>query len=303
MSFLRLAVNCAVFDDDNCVLLSQRGDLGVWNLPGGRVDSGESLAEAAAREVREETGIVAQIERPVGLYYANGWQRLTVLYIGWTLGGELLQQTAETRANKFFPPNRLPQQTFRPGMVTDALAHTRPFPHIATTPQPELQRIKWKLRWRWVKNLLQGRPEPRYTRFTVQAVAVIWDETHQRVLTLPGTRARVLPRIVCDGETAPWQQLANEIHRYFKGELVFQWVGLWQNPAGDSLELIFSATVSPIELAHGAEWSSADTAALMGLDAEYVTRIQPTYLTDDVWTMQYTFGHESVPKPIVIQAI
>ncbi len=303
MSFLRLAVNCAVFDDDNCVLLSQRGDLGVWNLPGGRVDSGESLAEAAAREVREETGIIAQIERPVGLYYADGWQRLTVLYMGWTLGGELLQQTAETRANTFFPPDHLPQPIFQPGMVADALSNTRPLPQIVTTPQTELRRIKWTLYWRWVKNLLQGRPEPRYTRFTVQAVAVIWDETHQRVLTQSGTRARILPRIVCDGDSAPWQQLANEVHHCFKARLTFQWVGLWQNPAGDSLELIFAATVPQIALEHGAEWSSADTAALMGLDAEYVTRIQPTYLTDDVWTMQYTFGHESVPAPIVIQAI
>ena len=58
MSFLRLGVQCVVIDDEERVLLSQRGDLNVWNLPGGRVDWRESLEAAAAREVREETGIV-----------------------------------------------------------------------------------------------------------------------------------------------------------------------------------------------------------------------------------------------------
>jgi ADP-ribose pyrophosphatase YjhB (NUDIX family) len=60
----RLATSAAVFRGDQ-VLLVQRGPgsvmAGRWSLPGGHVEVGERLAEAAAREVFEETGIVADI--------------------------------------------------------------------------------------------------------------------------------------------------------------------------------------------------------------------------------------------------
>ncbi len=58
-----LATSAAVFRDGR-VLLARRGQrpaLGVWTLPGGRVEAGERLAEAAAREVMEEVGVTCAI--------------------------------------------------------------------------------------------------------------------------------------------------------------------------------------------------------------------------------------------------
>ena len=50
------------------VLLTRREDNGRWCLPGGGMDSGESAAEACAREVLEETGLQVLVTKLVGIY-------------------------------------------------------------------------------------------------------------------------------------------------------------------------------------------------------------------------------------------
>ena len=64
---VELAVG-AVVRHRSHVLLVRRGtppEVGRWSLPGGRVEPGERMADAAAREVREETGLNVDIDHPL----------------------------------------------------------------------------------------------------------------------------------------------------------------------------------------------------------------------------------------------
>lgn len=65
----KLGVSASVWRDGK-VLLVQRAKppKGIWAFPGGHVEPGETLAEAAARELREETGMTAQFSGLLGLY-------------------------------------------------------------------------------------------------------------------------------------------------------------------------------------------------------------------------------------------
>lgn len=65
----RTAAACAVILDSlGRVLLQRRADNGLWVLPGGAVEVGESASQAIVREVREETGLLVQVRRLVGVY-------------------------------------------------------------------------------------------------------------------------------------------------------------------------------------------------------------------------------------------
>jgi 8-oxo-dGTP pyrophosphatase MutT (NUDIX family) len=67
-----------VLDNDGRILLGRRNDTGNWTLPGGIIDPAEQPADAACREVYEETGVVAvpevltTISVSPPITYANG---------------------------------------------------------------------------------------------------------------------------------------------------------------------------------------------------------------------------------------
>lgn len=62
-------VGAVVRDDAGRLLLVRRANepgRGLWSLPGGRVEPGESAEQALVREVREETGLLVTVGPPVG---------------------------------------------------------------------------------------------------------------------------------------------------------------------------------------------------------------------------------------------
>jgi len=67
----------AVIVRDGQILLIRRSDNGLWAVPGGLVEVGETLAEAAQRELWEETGLRGRVTKLLGLFDSRIWRSKT----------------------------------------------------------------------------------------------------------------------------------------------------------------------------------------------------------------------------------
>jgi 8-oxo-dGTP pyrophosphatase MutT (NUDIX family) len=107
----------AVFDGSGRVLLGRRADIGVWTLPGGIIDPAEQPADAAVREVFEETGVVARPEVLTSvtvsapMTYPNGdeVQYLEYCFRCGLAGGQAGPGDGELSAVGWFGPDELPE--------------------------------------------------------------------------------------------------------------------------------------------------------------------------------------------------
>lgn len=72
-----LAGSSAVLYENNKILLGRRVDNGLWGEFGGLVEVGETLAEAAVREVYEEVGLEVRVTRLLGIFDSRLWRTRT----------------------------------------------------------------------------------------------------------------------------------------------------------------------------------------------------------------------------------
>jgi 8-oxo-dGTP diphosphatase len=92
-----IGVGAVVFNAHNEILLIKRGKaprIGEWMVPGGTLEWGETLVEAARREVKEETGIDIEVEAFVEMIEAitpgeGGFHYVIMDYAARSLGGVL----------------------------------------------------------------------------------------------------------------------------------------------------------------------------------------------------------------------
>ncbi|MBP6925617.1 MAG: NUDIX domain-containing protein [Candidatus Pacebacteria bacterium] len=81
-----------VIKKGNTYLLVQEKQLrayGLWNLPGGRVDEGESIEEAAIRETKEESGYVVELVQQLKIFHAKATDVVKHSFEAKIIGGEL----------------------------------------------------------------------------------------------------------------------------------------------------------------------------------------------------------------------
>ena len=104
-----IAVNVAVIHEEK-ILLTKRDDFETWILPSGGVEDGESLAQAAIRETKEETGLDVELTRLVGVYsrLSNMASGYMILFTAKPIGGEIKCQEGETIAVEWFDFDKIP---------------------------------------------------------------------------------------------------------------------------------------------------------------------------------------------------
>jgi 8-oxo-dGTP diphosphatase len=114
---LMLPSACAVVvNDSGRVLLVRRADTGKWSLPAGAIDPGEQPADAAVREVYEETAVHIAVERLAGVVlrevtYPHGdvCQYLTVWFRCRAVAGHAVVNDEESSAVGWYSPEALPE--------------------------------------------------------------------------------------------------------------------------------------------------------------------------------------------------
>jgi len=107
------AASAVVADQAGAILLIERTDNGLWTIPGGGMEVGETIAQTAIREVKEETGLDVSVQRLIGIYsnprhvieYSDGEvrQQFSVCFACTVTGGQLAT-SSESRQVGFFAP-------------------------------------------------------------------------------------------------------------------------------------------------------------------------------------------------------
>jgi 8-oxo-dGTP diphosphatase len=116
----KLMVDVVIPAEEGVVLIRRGSDPfeGQWALPGGFVEVGETVEQAAVREAAEETGLVVELAHLVGVYSEPErdprGHNVSVAFLARVFGGELLASTDASEVS-----------VLDPGAVDLAFDHSR----------------------------------------------------------------------------------------------------------------------------------------------------------------------------------
>lgn len=121
----KVAVGTIVADDEGRVVLVRRAiepGYGLWVFPGGYVDRGEAVTEAAVREAREEAGLDVRLDGLVNIYSYPGRPLVVIVYAATAVGGTLCFDD-ECLEARWFWPAEIPWQQLAFESTRDGLTH------------------------------------------------------------------------------------------------------------------------------------------------------------------------------------
>jgi ADP-ribose pyrophosphatase YjhB (NUDIX family) len=115
---MTLGAFAVILNGQNEILLCHRRDKDLWNLPGGRVEDGESPWEAAVRETKEEVRLDVALVRLLGVYYKTKENDMVFMFLVKPINDLEPATSLEVDYVSFYsirnlPPNTAPKQRER----------------------------------------------------------------------------------------------------------------------------------------------------------------------------------------------
>lgn len=135
-----LGVNAVILDPLGRVLLARRDAPPIWNLPGGKLESGESPWQAAVRETHEEVGLRVEVVRLTGVYDRSPTGRSVLVFLcRWLSGTPTV--SAEATEVGWFRLDALPEDInpYQPARIHDAVAG--PGTVLRSQPGPSIRQL------------------------------------------------------------------------------------------------------------------------------------------------------------------
>jgi ADP-ribose pyrophosphatase YjhB (NUDIX family) len=136
--YLKVFVAAAVIlERDYRYLLVQEGKeeaYGLWNLPAGRVEVGETIEEAAVREAKEETGYSVRLVGKVAVIHEGHEYNVKHVYAGEVADGDLVLPEGEILDAQWFSFEQMVdmgEQIRRPWILEAVRAYEENFKNFA----------------------------------------------------------------------------------------------------------------------------------------------------------------------------
>ena len=112
------AARAVIRDQEDRILFIRRRDNGLWAMPAGCQELGESIFDCLKREVKEEAGLEVISAAPMAIYsqlsivtaYGDPYQLFLVQFLVDEWSGELVTETDETVDARFFDLDELPEE-------------------------------------------------------------------------------------------------------------------------------------------------------------------------------------------------